>query len=95
MARSLPGTLEPKYPGAAGGAQWATGNVADMHYPALLGLSPGLYAAKAAVAQIPDAIGHPFEVAVPGVTSFIDNYPGFTATLRSPGQYLDHHRYTE
>ena len=31
-------------------------------HPALLGLGAGLYAAEAALAQISDAIGHPFDV---------------------------------
>src|SRR6267154_3663249 len=49
-------------PGATGGAQRSAGDFADMRHPALLGLGPGLNAAAAFVAQIPDAVRHPFDV---------------------------------
>src|SRR5260370_29716716 len=47
-------------PGAAGGAQRATGDFADIRHPVFLGLGLRLHAAEPFFAQIPDTIGHPF-----------------------------------
>src|ERR1700738_2807295 len=59
--RGLPGTLAP-IPGATGGAQRGTGAFADMRDPVFLGLGLRLDAAEPLFAQIPNAIGHPFNV---------------------------------
>src|SRR5260370_6445054 len=49
-------------PGATGGAQRGAGDFADMRYPVFLGLGLRLDAAEPFFAQIPDTIGHPFDV---------------------------------